>query len=156
MSPHAQEGDWTEHWFGKGNHKYDRISSAVCAASQGGCTQGAVVNALNAKGVHPNQTKAFVPGKEYIADVNIPGPFGEGHIRTTAIYNSDGIQIGIRNETMIDHALHPGVVQRTVILQSGSYHILTSGGGYGYLGGPNIWLDDMVWGPVDQAVINQF
>lgn len=88
--------------------------------------------------------------------MNIPGPFGKDHIRTTAVYNSDGVQVGIRNETMMDHALHPGVVERTVILQNGSYHIRTQGGGYGYMGGPNVWLDDMVWGPVDQVVIDKF
>jgi len=115
-----------------------------------------VVDALNTNGVHPNQSKAFVPGEEYIADVNIPGPFGEDHIRTTAVYNSNGVQIGIRNETMIDHVLHFGVVQRTAILRNDSYHIRTEGGGSGYMGGPNVWLADRVWGPVDQAVIDKF
>ena len=128
----------------------------MCNVSQDGCTLGNVVNALNQNGVHPNQTRPFVPGEEYVGDVDIPGPFGSDHVRSTAIYNSDGAQIGVRNETLVDHALHPGVVQRTVIQQGSSFHILTEGGGYGRLGGPNIWFDGAVWTPIDRKVINAF
>ena len=153
MGAGAQQTDWTENWFRKGNHTYDRVSGAVCSTSE--CGQADAVGGLNERGVHPNQTRAFVPGQPYTADVNIPGPFGRDDISTTAVYR-DGVQVGIRNETLPNHALHPGVVERTIILQNGSYQIRTQGGGYGRWGGPNIWFDDVVWGPVDHAVIDGF
>ena len=55
-----------------------------------------------------------------------------------------------------DHILSYGVVERTVIQQGGSFHILTQGGGQGYLGGVNILFDEIVWGQVDQNVIDRF
>ena len=152
----SADDDWTEDWFASGNHRYRRQSTAVCEASSAGCTLVRVVTVLNTKGVHPNQTRPFVPGQPYVGDVDIFGPFGEDHVSTTAVFNSHGVQIGVRNETLENHALHPGVVERTVILKGQSYYILTEGGGYGMFGGPNIWLDDLVWGPVDQRVLDEF
>jgi hypothetical protein len=29
------------------------------------------------------------------------------------------------------------------------------GGGYGYMGGPNIWLPEGVWQPIDSAVTKE-
>ncbi len=131
------------------------MSPSVCSASES-CTHKNIVNSLNIKGVHPNQTQPFVPGKEYIGDVNIPGPFGVDHVKSTAIYHTDGVQIGVRNETLENHALHPGVVERSVIQNGSSFHIYTQGGGYGRWGGPNIWFDNVVWDAVDQRVMSDF
>ena len=152
----SAQKDTTENWFAAGDHEYNRLSPAVCAASSEGCTQSAVVNALNTNGVHPNQSKPFVSGKPYVGDVDIPGPFGKDHVTSTSIFDSNGNQIGVRNVTLPDHALHPGFVERSVVNINGSFHVKTYGGGTGSLGGPNIWLDDIVWGPVDNNVIQQF
>jgi len=151
----APAGDWTENWFSAGNHKYDHLSEPVCEVIQPECTQAVVVDALNSNGVHPNQEQSFVPGQEYVADVDIPGPFGSDRISTTGVFNEQGEQIGIRNETLPDHILHPGIVERTIVLQDGAYHISTQGGGAGIMGGPNTWFDEQVWSGVDQSVINQ-
>lgn len=148
-----EKDDWSENWFAKGMHFYDRISPPVCAASE--CNLEDVVAALNENGVHPNQSVSFTPGEDYIGDVDLPGPFGRDDVSTTAIF-SDGVQVGVRNETLENHRLHSGVVERTVVLKDGSYRIRTQGGGHGRLGGPNIWFDDAVWGPVDSRVIDLF
>ena len=136
----------------KGNHAYDRISTSNCLDGNSGCTQESLVDSINKKGVHPDQNKTFIPGEEYIADANIPGPFGRDDIKTTATLNTDGTQIGVRNETLENHALHPGVVERTVIKINGHFHIKTQGGGYGPLSGVNNYLKDLVWEPLDKKV----
>lgn len=148
-----EQDDWTEHWFAKGRHFYDRISPPVCAASE--CNLEDVVAVLNETGVHPNQSEEFFPGQPYVGDVDIFGPFGRDDVSTVAIFDS-GIQVGVRNETLENHKLHPGTVERTVILKDGSYHIRTQGEGTGRLGGPNVMFDDVVWGKVDRQVIDAF
>ena len=148
-----EQDDWTEHWFAKGRHFYDRISPPICAASE--CSLEDVVEALNGVGVHPNQTEEFVPGQPYVGDVDLPGPFGRDDVSTSAIFD-DGVQVGVRNETQENHKLHPGTVERTVILKDGTYRIRTQGEGTGSLGGPNILFDDVVWGQVDRRVIDAF
>ena len=62
----------------------------------------------------------------------------------------------MRNETLENHALHPGIVERSVIQNGSSFHILTQGGGYGRWGGLNIWFDNVVWDAVDQRVMDDF
>lgn len=146
------EGDWTENWFTKGNHKYQYLSRTVCAVSE--CKFEDVVDALNKVGVHPKQSIPFVPGKPYRADVNLPGPWGEDHITSVAIYDLEGQQIGVRNTTEMNHKLHPGVAERKVVELDGFYHILTEGGGSGVMGGPNIWLDELLWQFIDDPVID--
>jgi hypothetical protein len=91
------------------------------------------VTVLNTKGVHPNQTQPFVPEQPYVGDVDILGPFGEDQVSTTAVFNSQGVQTDVRNVTFENHAPHPGVVERTVILKDQSYYILTEGGDTGCL-----------------------
>ena len=44
-----------------------------------------------------------------------------------------------------------GITQSDTLL-----HIYTEGGGFGYFGGPNIWLDNVVWNQVDQRVMDTF
>jgi RHS repeat-associated protein len=147
-------GDWSEYWFAKGAHWYWRISEPICPATQ--CSLPEVVDALNRRGVHPNQERPYVPGKPYVGDVDIVGPFGRDEVSTTAVYSDDGTQqIGVRNTTQGNHEIHPGTVIRTIILNDGSYRIRTRGIGSARWGGPNIWFDDLVWGPVDQAVIDE-
>lgn len=150
---YRNENNWTDNWFMQGNHIYGRVAEPICRAPA--CDFKKAVQALNSKGVHPNQKVPFVPGKSYVADVDIPGPFGEDHIKTTAVYDKDGNQIGVKNETLPDHALYPGMVERIIIRTGNDFRVRTEGGGYGYLGGPNIWLPDVVWGPVDSAVAKE-
>lgn len=83
------------------------------------------------------------------------GPFGRDDVSTTAIFE-DGVQVGVRNETLENHKLHPGTVERTIILKDGAYRIRTQGEGTGRFGKPNILLDDYVWGKVDRQVIDAF
>ena len=151
--PIEEQDDWTEHWFAKGKHFYDRISPPVCAASE--CSLEDVVEAPNGVGVHPNQSEEFFPGQFYIGDVDLPGPFGRDDVSTSAIFK-DGVQVGVRNVTLENHLLHPGTVERTVVLNDGSYHVRTRGVGTGSYGKPNFMLDDIVWGKVDRRVINTF
>ena len=54
--------------------------------------------------------------------------------------------------TLENHALHPGWVERSVLRSGDAFRIRTYGEGSGSMGGPNIWLDDLVWGPVDNLV----
>lgn len=140
------EDDWTENWFAQGNHRYSHLSPPIDA------NYFDMINALNRFGVHPNQKEPFVPGQPYVGDVNIPVPFDRDDVESTALYDANGNQIGVRNETLPNHALHPGVVQRTIVEQNGDKHIQTQGGGYGWLGGPNIGFDGSVWGDVDDRV----
>lgn len=145
----ANQADWTDNLFSAGNHCYGHLSPELEAPGAD------IVDALNQVGVHPNQTEPFTPGQEYVGDVNIPGPFGPDHVASTAIYDDQGAQIGVRNETLENHALHPGVVERSVVSQDdGSLHIETVGCGHGALGGPNVWFDEGVWSAVDRRVID--
>ncbi|RXJ73984.1 hypothetical protein CS022_06845 [Veronia nyctiphanis] len=121
-----------------------------------GCTKEAVIDALNKQGVHPNQTRPFIPGQPYQADVDIPGPWGKDTISTTAIYDENGNQVGIKNDTLPDHILHPGHIERKVMRIGDSFHIVSVGKGEGPLAGMNVLLEDFIWGPVNDAVINQF
>lgn len=146
------QGDWTENWFFKGNHIYEYLSKPICSIDD--FTLEEIIGALNKVGVHPNQKNSFIPGEYYRGDVNLPGPFGADHVITTAIYDDNGNQIGARNTTEMDHFLHPGIVERTVIKQNNSYYIYTQGGGYGSWGLANIWFDEEVWYLVDRRVIN--
>lgn len=141
--------DSTENWFAAGDHAYTHISDPISA------DPNTIVETMNNHGVHPNQTEPFTPGEPYIGDVNIPGPFGEDHVTSTAIYDSNGNQIGVRNETMPNHALHPGWVERTVVVdENGDYRIETYGEGTGTMGLPNVALDSVVWSAVDDEVID--
>ena len=45
-----------------------------------------------------------------------------------------------------------GMPAQEVIRSGDAFRIRTYGGGSGSMGGPNIWLDDLVWGPVDDLV----
>lgn len=139
-----------------GNHAYDYISKPVCSVSDPNCSIQSVVKVLNEKGVYPKQKKSISLGTNNISNADIPGPWGEDLIQSFGIYDNTGNQIGVRNETLEDHKLHPGVVQRTVILKGKNVHILTEGGGSGILGGPNVLLRDRTWGAVDQVVIDEF
>mgnify|MGYP006924537624 CR=1 FL=1 len=126
------DDDWTENWFGEGNHRYSHLSPAIDADFR------SLLDAPNTVGVHPNQTRGFVPGEPYTGDVNIPGPWGMDEVSSTAIFDRNGRKIGVRNETLPNHQLHPGVVERTILRENGEYFIQTRGGGYGGLGGPNV------------------
>lgn len=142
----------------EGNHKYKLISPPICSTSDPKCNVPAVVKVLNDKGAYPNQKNLNIFGGDNVGDVDIVGPWGKDPVKSSAIYNSQGLQVGIRNETLEGHALHPGVVERRVISQDGNLHVLTEGGGYGYGGGPNAneTILNLVWGPVDQVIADDF
>ena len=132
------------------------MSSPICSASESRYAD--VIDALNRVGVHPNQTRAFVPGKYYKVDAAIPwlgGLTGPDEISTSPIY-SRGVQIGIRNTTLPNHVFYSGHVERTIVMHKGSYHIKTVGTGSGQWGKFNIMFDDEVWAPVDQSVADEF
>ena len=148
--------DYAENWILKGRHEYVRMSDAVCSTSQADCTLANVVEALNAKGAYPEQDREFVPGQDHVADVDIWGPFGMDQVRTTALYNQDGSQIGVMNTTIRNHALWPGKVYRIAIPRDGAYHILTLGLGQGRFGIPNVRMKNVTWDPVDRNVTEQF
>ena len=148
----------TENVLFEGNHKYEIISPPVCSSLDPNCNLKSVVKVLNDKGAYPNQRAANIVGGKNIGDVDIVGPWKEDPVMSSTVYNNKGTQIGIRNETLEGHALHPGTVERIVVLKGNNYHIQTQGGGYGYGGGPNVneFILNQVWGPVDQVVIDEF
>jgi hypothetical protein len=149
LGPPLPDVDETENWFFPGEHSYSHVSPAA------GTDTDALMRAMNERGVHPNQTEPFIPGQPYVGDVDIPGPFGEDHVSTTAIYDANGNQIGVRNVTLENHALHPGWVERRMVRDSdGNLRIQTLGGGSGALGGPNVWFDESVWSDVDNEAIS--
>ena len=152
----GNEADYAENVIFEGRHQYMRISDAVCSTTQADCTLTNVVEALNAKGAYPGQDREFVPGKVHVADVDIYGPFGLDEVRTTALYNLAGDQVGVVNKTLSNHVFRPRVVYRIVIPQDGAFHILTLGLGQGVLGGPNVWFKNPTWNPVDRNVIERF
>ncbi len=148
------QDDWAENWVMKGKHRYSRLSDSICPMSE--CSHADVVSTLNKVGVHPNQTRAFMPGKYYKEDVAILGRLSSpDDISTSAVY-AGGSQIGIINTTFDNHIFHSGHVTRTIVPYKGSYHIQTIGVGYGRWGALNVMFDDGVWGPVDQSVANEF
>ena len=139
-----------------GNHAYDYTSPPVCSIHDPNCSVKSIVKFLNKKGVYPKQKRPISLGENNVSNADIPGPWGEDSIKSFGIYDSAGNQIGVRNETLENHKLHPGVVERRVILKGNNIHILTEGGGSGILGGPNVLLRDKTWGRVDQVVIDEF
>ena len=149
FGPPLPDNDVTDNWFFAGEHTYSHVSPSTDADYE------TLIGAINERGVHPNQTDPFVPGEAYTGDVNLPGPFGVDNVTTTAIFDQNGNQIGVRNETEENHALHPGWVERTIVQdENGALHIQTTGGGSGALGGPNVWFDESVWGGVDNRVLD--
>ncbi|MGP5494673.1 DUF4150 domain-containing protein [Psychrobacter celer] len=148
----------TENLLLEGNHKYEIISPPVCSSLDPNCNLKSVVKVLNDQGAYPNQRAPNIVGKKNIGDVDIVGPWKEDPVMSSTVYDNRGTQIGIRNETLEGHALHPGTVERIVVLKGNNYHIQTQGGGYGYGGGPNVneFILNQVWGPVDQVVIDEF
>ena len=149
------EDDWTDNWFSRGKHGYVHVSPPICQLSTN-CTLERIIRSVNETGVHPNQTTPFVPGEDYIGDVDFPGPWGADEVTTTAIYDESGVQIGVQNVTLKNHPLDPGIVRRQVIQIGSSYHILTRGEGEGPWGGPNVWFDEITWSGVDQHVLDDF
>lgn len=75
-----------------------------------------------------------------------------GEVATSAIYNDQGVQIGVRNVPLPGHALYPGWVERRIVSKDGQYHIVTTGGGSGRWGGVNVAVDEWVWGDLDELV----
>ena len=149
------QDDWTDNWFSGGKHGYVHVSPPICQLSTN-CTLERIIRSVNETGVHPNQTTPFVPGEDYIGDVDFPGPWGADQVTTTAIYDESGVQIGVQNVTLKNHPLDPGIVRRQVIQIGSSYHILTRGEGDGPWGGPNVWFDEITWSGVDQHVLDDF
>ena len=146
---------WYENLILPGKHSYLYLSPAICQVSSN-CTLERIIKSVNERGVHPNQTRTFVPGEDYVDDVDLPGPWFDDDVATTAVYNEKGVQIGIQNDTLNNHLLDSGTVRRTVIRIGSKYHILTEGEGDGWLGGLNILGYKAEWRDVNQRVLDDF
>ncbi|MYD95906.1 MAG: RHS repeat-associated core domain-containing protein [Gammaproteobacteria bacterium] len=147
---------YASHMVGPGFHVYAHTSSEICRADEPGCTLENIVDALNAVGVHKNQTRPFVPGEPYVGDVDLPPPImGIDDVSTSAILDRSGRQIGVLNATLQNHALHPGWLRRGPVLIAGGYRIRTVSVGTGWLGFPNIVGGPVYWRGVDRRVIDR-
>ena len=141
---------------GPGFHVYAHTSSEICRADEAGCTLENIVEALNAVGVHANQTRPFVPGEPYVEDVDLPLPIvGIDEVSTSAIRDRLGRQIGVLNATLQNHALHPGWLRRGPILVAGGYRVGTLSWGTGWWGFPNVLRGPGYWRGVDRRVIDR-
>ena len=150
-------GNSYEHFWRKGEHEYTYISEPICSVTDKSCTMETIMGIINKVGVHPNQQEALIPGKEHIGDVDIPGPWGVDKVTSTALYDGKQ-QIGVSNVTMEGHILHNGRVDRTLFEKDGNLHIKTYGVsdcGGGIFGGLNVHLRGVVWGEVDNKVIEE-
>jgi hypothetical protein len=157
ISEFDEDADTFDNYRDIGDHFYTVLSDPVCQVStSGGCTLENVVRALNKNGAHPEQTEPLIPGEPHIGDVDIFGPWDEDHVSSTATYNEYGHQIGVRNKTLENHELHPGTIDRVIVVMGGNFHILTVGTGSGRWGGVSVGASDVLWGNVDQNVIDQF
>ena len=148
--PDGTEEDWYENWILPGPHGYVHVSDAFCR----GCRMEAVVDALNRVAVHPNQKRPFVPGKDYIADVELPFFIGRDDVSVDAIYEG-GRQVGVRNTALKNHGLYPGIVERRIIRDGDAFRIGTVGVGTGRLGGVNVFFHEGTWREVDNLVIRE-
>ena len=143
-------GDWFKRWFLPGPHRYENESDPFCH----GCKIEEVIGVLNRVGVHPNQEKPFVPGEKYVGDVDLPYFVGKDEVSVEAIYEN-GKQVGVRNTTLKNHELHPGIVERTIVRSGEGFVIKTIGTGTGPYGGPNVRLAKSEWDAVDKRVMEE-
>lgn len=111
---------------------------------------------MNKMSASPNQKKEFIPDEKHIGDVDISGPWGVDDVSSTAIYNKKREKIGIRNQTLENPKLHNGVVERTINGCNNKLFIQTKSAGYSTLGGPNIWLPELICGELDQLLIDEY
>jgi hypothetical protein len=137
------------------------LSDAICILSDSGCTIANVLSILNDVGVHPRQSRPYIPGEIYEADVDILDvplvrQWNADHVIVTAIYNGYGDQVGVKNTTKEDHILDPGIVRRVIVKRDGALYISTVGTGAGWLGGMNNALKNGAWRPVDDRVIEEY
>ena len=130
-------------------HSYITANS-VCALSEAGCNRDAVFSTML------SQTRFIAPTSETsrvenckLTVLNIPGPFGEDHIRTTI----NLANYSIRNYTRANHALHPGRVTRTLVESDGRIYVLTYGEGIGSFPSLNSYLAPGTWNDVDRGLI---
>jgi hypothetical protein len=140
-----------------GYHRYpsegENIESEVCSISVPGCTRKSVFETMLSQTRFIAPTKKTTPVQNCkISNLDIPNiPAGDDPILTTI----DPEGFSIRNYTRFDHALHPGVVIRTVIEKNGSIFVTTYGEGYGpfpYLNSlfaPGLWKKDVDAGLVE-------
>ena len=149
-APERTEEDSYEKWILPDAHNYKHVSDPFCR----GCRMEEIVDALNRVGVHPNQTSPFIPGSEYIGDVDLPIFIGKDDVSVEAIYEG-GRQVGVRNTTLENHELHEGVVERRIIRDGDAFRIETVGAGTGRWGGPNVWFHEAIWEGVDDRVVGE-
>ena len=141
--------------FLPGFHVYAHTSPEICRADAAGCTLENIVEAINAVGVHANQSRPFVPGEPYVGDVDLPGFPGRDDVSTSAIRDRLGRQIGVLNATLRNHELHPGGVGRGPVLIAGGYRIRTLSLGGGWWGLPNVVWAPVYWGGVDRRMTDR-
>ena len=140
-----------------GEHCYEVLSARICAVSE--CDYNEVIKVLNEKAVHPKQVEPFDPDSDviYEADVDLPIPYsGKDSVRVEPIRADNGLQIGVLNTALGDHALRPGTVSRTGVAHEGFYRIHTVGKGGGWWPRQNVVRKEQVWGELDQLVIDEF
>ena len=148
-------GGYSENMVAPGYHVYAHTSPEICRVVQPGCTRENIVDAINAVGAHPNQSRAFVPGERYVGDVDLPVFVGRDDVTVRSVYDGRGSQVGVLNTTMLNHGLFPGRVLRRTVVVDGGYRIRTSATGYGWFGYPNVLGSYLVgWGEVDRRVID--
>ncbi|MEA5470156.1 hypothetical protein [Spirulina sp. 06S082] len=132
-------------------HEYT-VENKVCSIDLPGCTQDFVFNIMLSQVRFIAPTDQVTPVQNCkITILDIPGPFGEDPIRTTVNQN----QYSITNYTREDHALHPGIVNRTVIEKDGHIVISTFGEGEGILPTINENQAPDLWGDVDRGLIRE-
>ena len=138
-----------------GYHRYptegERIEGRICSTSLPGCTRKAVFETML------SQVKFIAPTTETdsvknckITNLDIPNILaGDDPILTTI----DNDEFSIRNYTRYDHALHPGVVIRTVIEKNGFIFVNTFGEGYGPFPDFNKLFSLNLWKNVDAGLV---
>jgi len=130
-------------------HSY-KVENEVCSTASPGCTRDLVFTTMVSQVQFIAPTSEATPVTDCkITILDIPGPFGEDSIRTSVNQN----QYSITNYTRKDHALHPGLVTRTIIERNDKVIVVTFGEDTGRFPGTNEKLAPKTWTGVDNKLI---
>ncbi|MUG91858.1 hypothetical protein F7734_04970 [Scytonema sp. UIC 10036] len=138
-----------------GYHRYPsegkKIESRICSTSLPGCTRQSVFETMLSQVRFIAPTTATDPVENCkITNLNIPlVPAGDDPILTII----DNGTFSIKNYTRAAHALHSGVVTRTVLEISGFVYVNTFGEGYGLFPTANNLLATDLWQDVDAGLV---
>ena len=145
---------YSENYLKPGKHLYVIRSDSKCQEGLSGCSFSEVVSRLQKIGVYPGQATPLDANKGFQyreLDSLIPGDF-----LTKDPINSIPVPTGSVNFTTENHLLHNGYVVREVIRYNGYIHVLTTGGGTGWFGGPNVSRASNLWEGIDKEVFKPF